>query len=398
MKRKGVTLIAVMFIILALTIFVVSLTSLFFAGSNLAVRGYFSLKTFFIACAGQEYYLNQLSQDTDWTTPPLAATRAFNGGFFRIAITDAANNQITVTVTGVLTVEGVSYSRVIRSALNRSVGGFINYPLYFAGSPSGDGTTNIGNNVIINGDIFFNANVSLGANTTVNGDLSSSGSITGSTTEVNGTVTPNTPTPEGFPQLDTTYYDMEIATAESQTPQNRTLSGTISGTYYVHGNLTIGNNATVNANAKLVATGWINIQNNVKIKDYVVIIGGGEVTIANNVDIGEQCVFYSSIGFTINNNLEAGTVTVGGGSVFLTPGFVNINNNCEINGFIYAGGAVNINNNVEFNGNIVGGFLNSLGSNCTITLNTTLVDYDAIIGLEGETGGHIDVTNWLEVY
>lgn len=398
MKRRGVTLIAVMFIILALTIFVVSLTSLLFAGSNLAVRGYFSLKTFFIASAGQEYYLNQLNRDADWSTPPLAATRAFNDGFFKIATASASKDEITVTITGILTAEGVSYSRVIRSYLTRSIGGFANYPLYFAGSTSGDNTTNIGNNVIVNGDIFFNANVSLGANTTVNGDLSSTGTITGSTNEVNGTVNPNTPTPEGFPQLDTTYYDIEIATAESQTPQNRTLSGTISGTYYVHGNLTIGNNATVNANAKLVATGWIDIQNNVTIKDNVQVIGGGEVTIQNNVDIGKKCTFYSSIGFTINNNLEVGTVTVGGGSVFLTPGFVDVNNNCEINGLIYAGGAINIHNNVEFNGNIVGGFLDGLGSNCTITLNTTLVDYDSITGLEGETSGHIDVTNWLEVY
>lgn len=398
MKRRGVTLIAVMFIILALTIFVVSLTSLLFAGSNLAVRGYFSLKTFYITGAGQEYYLNQLSRDTDWSTPPLAATRAFNGGFFRIATASASKDAITVTITGILTAEGVTYFRTVCSSLVRSIGGFANYPLYFAGTASGDDTTNLGNNVIINGDIFFNANVNLGANTTVNGDLSSTGTITGSTNEVNGSVNPNTPTPEGFPKLDTTYYDKEIATAESEAPQNKTLSGTISGTYYVHGNLTVANNAYVNANTKLVATGWIDIQNNVTIKDNTEVIGGGEVTIQNNVDIGKKCIFYSSIGFSINNNLEVGSVTVGGGSVFLTPGFIDVNNNCNINGLLYAGGAINIHNNVEFNGNIVGGFLDGLGNNCTVTLNTTLVNYDAIAGLEGETSGHIDVTNWLEVY
>src|SRR3989339_20036 len=378
MNRRGVTLVAVMFIILTMTMLVISLSSLFYSSSSLAVRGYYSLKTFYIANTGQEYYFKLLSQDLDWSNPPFPETKAFNGGYFSIATSSASKDSIVVTVTAVLTAEGTTYIRIIRPSYGRSIGsGWANYSLYFAGTAIGDDETDIGNNVVINGDIFLNSDVDLGSNVDVNGDLLATGWIDGSTSEVAGVASPYEATPEGFPVLDTTYYDAEIASAEALPPLNRTLSGTISGTYYVNGNLIIGQNSTVQNNAKFVASGNITINNNVNIGDNTTFISGGTITINNNVEIGTGGLFFASIGISINNNLEAGTVTVGGGTTFLTPGYVDINNNCDIAGFIYAGTSVDIGENANFTGNIIGGFLDSIGNNSTITLSGTVVDYDA---------------------
>ncbi|MFH1576597.1 MAG: hypothetical protein ABID35_03550, partial [Candidatus Margulisiibacteriota bacterium] len=113
---------AAIFIVLVVTIFAVATSTLLSAESVLAVKNQGSLKAFYIASAGVEYYLKELSDDPSWLTPPVPETKSFSGGIFTVAYTGEADSAIAMLVTGIYTVEGETNARALKMEVARSNG------------------------------------------------------------------------------------------------------------------------------------------------------------------------------------------------------------------------------------------------------------------------------------
>jgi predicted acyltransferase (DUF342 family) len=407
-KRKGVTLLGVIFVVLVISLLALTTSTLVASDATIAVRNYYSQDAFYLATAGGEYYTYQLEQDTDWSSPPTDKVKSFSGGTFVISTTNETQDQITVNVCGILTAEGRTYTRTIRSNLVRTLGGLSDilgdYAVYGFGS-SGSGST-IGNNATIIGDIYINNDLSIGSNAQVSGDAQTSGTIsTGANVTITGSREPNMNPPCATPTLETTWYDQQITIAATQAAGNRTWgTTTLSGYYYVKGDVTFSNNAdiTITGSATVVATGRVTVNNNVRFGDDFSIIASKEIVLANNVDIGKHGLWYSRTLIQVGNNAEVSDINVGEGTVFITPGDISFGNNIEFYGFIFAGGDfIQTGNNFYFEGNILVGGDIGIDNNATLKLNTALADMGLLIGI-GTTvtadAGQINISNWGEVF
>jgi hypothetical protein len=405
-NNKGFTLVAAIFIILVMTFLAITTSTFIASDAVLAVNNYRSLDAFYIASTGMEYYLKLLDDDDDWSTPPADKEKDFSGGCFVITTTDESRNRITFTVTGYLTLGATTYRRAVRPTVQRTAGGLGDilgeYVVYWGGS-GGTGST-IGNNVTIIGDIFAGSDLVIGSNCDIDGDAQATGTIeTGAGTEVSGTTESEAEPPYDPPSLETTYYDNKIAIAAGEPPGNWQLdTSTLSGSYYINGDVTMKNNASITITdiATIVATGKVIVSNNVTIGDFLRVIADGAIDIANNVDIGANGLWYSSDSIEVGNNAEAGDVNIGEGTIFITPGDVTFGNNIEYYGFLYCGGDfTQTGNNFYFEGNmIVGGDIN-VDNNTTLVLNDDLVEIEDLVGITtGSTEESFEVAEWDEVY
>ncbi|MBN2057501.1 MAG: hypothetical protein JW782_01720 [Candidatus Saganbacteria bacterium] len=405
-NKKGFSLIAAIFVLLIMVLFTLTVASFLSADAVVAAKNHNSLRAFYIASTGLEYYFKQMDDDDDWSTPPLGKTGVFKDGAFSITTTDESKNRLTFTVTGLYTVEGTTYRRALRPTIQRTAGGIGDilgdYVLYWGGN-EGDGSY-IANNATIIGDIYTGATLEIGSNVNISGDATSSGDITtGSGTTVDGTIETYIEPPFNPPSLETTYYDDQLAIAATYPLGNQTwTTKSLSGTIYINGNLTMDNNADINLTgvATVVVTGWVLVRNNADVGDGIHVTAGGMITIENNAVLGMSQVWYSSIGFDVGNNAEVGEVEVGEGTSFLTPGDINFGNNIEFYGFIFCeGNFTQTGNNFYFEGNMIVGGDIMVDNNSTLVLNPYLVDVDALEGVGGTEGEEtIDMTGWDEVY
>jgi hypothetical protein len=403
-KRKGFTLIAAVFIILVVTLFAMAVTNYVSSESHIAIKNYQSLNAFYIANAGLQSYLKELGQDDDWFNPPAPETSLFSGGKFLVDTSDEEETRLTLTVTGLYTSEGTTYKRMLRCTVARISGWEFadDYVLYWGGG--GGGPTDIGNNVVIDGNIFANNDVDVGSGATISGDAYSTGDISGDTGGISGTAESDVATPEVNPEIDTTYYDNEIATAATYPPGDQDWTGTttLSGTYYINGNGEFGNASVIDITgvSTIVATGTFLARNYSSIGDNLTVIADGLITIQNDVSIGANGIWYSSVGFDVGNTTTIGAVSIGSGTSFISPGDIDIGNNVDFSGLLFCEGTLTMGNNMVFEGNIIAGYVDSIGNESSLTLNPDLVDPDAIVGLKSGLGTDeaTDIETWDEVY
>lgn len=377
-NHRGFALLASIFIVLVFAVLAVGFVSLFSSESRMVVAEYRYSKAFYIAEAGKNFALKHILGYSDWTeNMGFPMSKSFAGGYFTLSTTSETPSSLTLHSTGKITLEGVAYTRVVRAGIERGGG--------------------LGSNIL-----YASGSINIGENATIYGDISATGEVSiGSGSNISGEVEENAPPPEDPPSLDTTYYDAEILTAAGSVAGDVAYDNeTLSGTDYINGNLTFNNNAniSVTGTATVVATGTVAVNNNVIIGDNLTVIAGGLVTIQNNVDIGSNGLWFSSVGFVVGNNAEVGYVTVGSGTVFLTPGDIVLSNNAVFSGLIFAEGNVSIGNGAEVTGSIIAGSID-IGNNAIITLNAELVDYDSIVGVSGTEGpASVRVRDWSEVY
>ncbi|MDI6731758.1 MAG: pilus assembly PilX N-terminal domain-containing protein, partial [Candidatus Margulisbacteria bacterium] len=329
-NKKGFALLTVIFIVLVFAVVGAGLVYMFVEEGKLSVAELRYNQAFYVAEAGRHYAVKRLASFNDWTTSmgfPMAML--FDDGAFIISTSNASVDSITITSTGLVTIEGNTYSRTVRANAGRSNSLFGGYGIYSYGSASGDLTTNIGSNAVINGSIFVNADLYLNNNVAVNGDAAATGNITGgSGVTVTGETDSGASLPSTTPTLETSDYDDQIAVAAARPAGDVTYSGTntLSNCVYVNGNVTVSNNARikVTGTATIVATGVVNVANNVVFNSNLSVIADGVITIQNNVDIGQNAHWYSSTGIQAGNNAEIGTVLVATGAVFLSPGDISL--------------------------------------------------------------------------
>lgn len=403
--RNGFTLVATIFIILVIAVLAIITSTFISSDAVLAVRNINSLKAFYISNAGVEYYLKQLQNDSDWTSPPTKETRTFAGGVFAISTTNESASQITFTVTSFLTLEGKTYSRSINLLVTGGSLGGVNgianqYSIYMGGGVGGGAS--LGNNATVNGNVYINGNLSMGSGATVTGDATATGSISGGT--VQGSKESGAPPPPNPPTLEVTYYTNQINYANT----NPTVVGTYAvpsslspGTVYVRGDVTINNNVTLTGVSTIVATGTVTTGSNITIGNNLTIIAGGQITMVNAVTIGAKGLWYSATGILFKNTGTVSDVNVGDGSAFITPGDIIAKNNLNFSGFIYAGGTLSIKNNMTFSGLMVAKTLD-VGNNSNLTVNPSSMDFNAIPGISGGTAGtssgSMGISGWGEIY
>ncbi|NQT30237.1 MAG: hypothetical protein HQ596_06670 [Candidatus Saganbacteria bacterium] len=417
-KRSGFALIAAVFIVLAVTFLAVTLSTLLSSDSVNAVKNYHSLASFYIASSGSEYYIKELADDSDWSSPVTLEAISFSGGFFSITTTDEAADQITFISTGLITVGATSYSRKIQVTVARTSGGGSipeDYVIY-AGEGAGGAETDIGDNASITGNILVNADLDIGSNVNIDGDVYSTGDVDiGNNTTITGTYEGDITLPNNLPTLESAHYDSEIAVAAAAVsgdlafPNNTT--HTLSGTTYVNGSVTFGLDCIINiaGEATIVSTGTVRVRNNVNIGDNLSVITGGGIDIDNNIDIGGSGVWYSSQAFDVGNNFDIGGPGSGEGTVFFTagdiglgnfPGDIDFGNNGEFYGLIFTrGDFAQTGNNFHFEGSMVAGYLASVGNNATLSTHPGLVDFDSLIGIGGGAGADtFEIIEWEEIY
>jgi len=403
--RKGQVIIAAIFVLAIIAILAMVAVALLSGESVSAVKNYHGIQALNVAEGGVRFTITaSLAADSDWSDNVDFGPVSLNPGTFTVRYLSKAQRTCSLEVTG--TVNGVS--RTIRTSLRKTAGGISSilgdYVIYWGGS-GGSGST-IGNNSTIIGDIFTNNTLTAGNNVTISGDAQSTGAINyGSGSSISGTEEEYVAPPYDPPTLETTYYDNLIATAATYPSGNQSWnSRTISGETYIHGNLTINQNETISLTglATVAVTGTVLVRNNAVIGDNFKLIAGGKVTIENNVTLGKHQFWYSSVGFDVGNNAEAGDVSVGEGTVFITPGDIDFGNNIEYYGFIFCGGDfIQTGNNFYFEGNIIVGGDISVDENSTLKLNPTLVDASELTGITSG-GSSTESTSldssWEEVF
>jgi hypothetical protein len=300
-----------------------------------------------------------------------------------------------------------AYQRTILVSIHRTTGGLgwiaEDYVIY-SGAEGLSGDCHIGNNTIVNGNFYMSGNLDIGSNVVIDGVALATGEITGDLSGITGTAESEFEPNHDPPTLETTYYEDQISIAAGNPVGDLVFAPhtahNISGTYYVNGDLLFDLDATINVTgvATIVATGLVTINNNVLLDDNFSVFAGGLVTFWNNIKVGRYGIWYSSVGFDLKNNHSSGRTEIGEGTIFITPGNVNIGNNCEFAGLIYAGGELTIGNNVEFEGLIIAGHVADIGENSTFQFNPDVVNWDLVIGSGGGGGGRADITRWDEIY
>ena len=400
-NKRGFGLLAIIFVLVIFAVIALGIVSLVVSGSKMTVDEYRYEKSFYLAEGGKNFAIKAfLDGYNDWTqNMGFPITRSFAGGGFIISTSNATIDSITLTSTGIITEESKTYIRKISSVVTRTrgaAGSFTEeYALYWGGGGSG-GTTTLGNNVVINGDVATNGDISLGNGVTISGDVQSTGTVSGDTTGVTGTTETNVTKTIDPPILDTTYYDNLISIAGTYPVGNVTYQNTtLSGRYYVNGDVILRQTVNISGSAEIIATGTVNVWNNSTIGNNLTVISEGQITFGNyGIIMGSGNVWYSSTGVDLGNN-----TTGGSGCVLMSPGNITLGNSNNFSGLIYCGGNLSIGASNTLTGNIVASSITSIGNNTTVTVDGTLVSYSSITGLSGGTLPGLAAPGlWREVY
>ena len=373
-RRAGFTIIAAIFIVVIMALLAMVISTFIASDAIMAVRNYYSLKTFYIANAGAEYYLQQLSQSADWSTPPAKETKNFAGGVFSIATTDEARKQITLISTGTLTQEGKTYQRSVMINITRKT--LLSGARYglSAGDPFDVGRELKFQNSskIIGSFYYFGPILILGDRPP---PCQTDGVIKSTSISYNG------PGPyywyytsweaigsADFPEMDNTYYDnwLNLANANGQDDpklgvdvNNISLGG---GTHYykdftmTSGTLTgpgtvcvtakpggsakgrfIANGGTIIGNVRIIARGTnpnaVDISGNTAFTSKVEIIGLGPVKIYGNAIIPPESIVYSKA--SGSDAVQGQNNAILQGSVLAPNGEVTLRSNSWIKGLAY---------------------------------------------------------------
>jgi len=396
-NNKGLSLVAVVIVMLIVSALALPVASFMSSGNISAVTGMQAEQAFFIANAGIECYIELLGADSDWSTPPTVFTnQAFGTGTFSITYSNQATDSIDVTSTGkVIGWDGNSVQRVITQHITKPAGSgttFADFAIFYGG---GDGSieTEIKKNQTITGDIFVKGDLDIGKDCTITGNVSATGGIdVGSGTNISGATTEYTSQTVAQPAITTAYYDDLIATAFGQPAGNRTFEAeAISGTEYVNGNVTIKD--YINGSGTIVVTGSVDIKSNVDIGSNITIISDGSLLMRTNGTVGESVFFYSSSDIELKSGIVLGSgAGLGEGVILLSPGDIVLGDNTTLTGFIF-GDDIEVGENLTLTGNLSGNRLDSLDKGAVIVKDSSKVNYSSIQGFN--TGMSITLTTSL---
>ncbi len=399
-RRPGQMLVIAVFVLLIFAVLGVAVASLLSSESYSTTQNLYGIQALNVAEAGLRFtVVTSLEGDSNFNDNSDFGPVNFGPGSFSVHYAYKAQRTCSLEVTG--TVKGVS--RKVALSLRKTGGGGLQsladqYAIYMG---SGGNGFVIGNNGTINGDAFIQGSLNMGSGTEVTGDATATGTIVGG--DVLGSEEIYAEQPADPPSLETTYYDQQIAIANTSPTYtgNRTFSGSLApGNYYRKGNVTL-DDLTLTGDTMIVTTGSVLVGNNSHIGDHLTIIAAGQINIGNNVTIGDGGLWFSKTNMVIGNSGEIADVTAGNGTSFICAGDITAGNTFTSSGLIYAGGSLTVGNSFEFSGLIIADRA-SIGNGANITLNPASMDFSAVPGVTGSTGEEgtlsINTGGWQEIY
>ncbi|MFC1666755.1 hypothetical protein ACFL0P_02620 [Candidatus Omnitrophota bacterium] len=235
-NNRGISLVATVIIMLIIATLALVVASTMSSGNISSVADMQAQQAFYLAHAGLEWYMEQLENDSDWSSPPTVKTdQSFDVGTFSVTYANEATNSIDITATGKVTGwDWNDVQRVITQHVERSAGG------YSGGTPE----------AFDYGFHGFGSWIDFKNSTgTVNGDVASSSSVKnyGSMT-INGTVTESSSVDDPTP-VDTDGYEAIADNVESGgftfTEGNTYGSAGSEEIWYIDGSATIERNVTI---------------------------------------------------------------------------------------------------------------------------------------------------------
>lgn len=315
-NNKGMSLVAVVIVMLIAATLALFIASSISSGNISAVTDMQSEQAFYIAHAGMEWYLEQLENDSDWSTPPPVLTnQVFGAGTFTVTYVNQSTSAIDVTATGKIAGwDGNNVQRVITQHVTKSVGAG-GYP---GGVPE----------AFTYGIHCFGSNVSFKDSTgTLNGNVASTNQVKnyGGMT-INGTITQNSKVAEPTP------IDMAGYKSIAQNVKSGGFTFT-SGTYgspgneqiwYITGSVTINSNVTIYGS--VIAEGQINMDANSVIIDaasgYPALISGSQIEGEglSNSTINGLIYADNNIEFEELSNVTMNTCMLAGNNISLKEG------------------------------------------------------------------------------
>lgn len=312
-------------------------------------------KAFYIAEAGLQKAIWYLSAPTgiggrgsSWRTGGL--TEIFAGGQYSLIVADSPNQSITITSTGEIN----NTARTVQEQLSSSsLPSAFNYALYT------NGNITLKSSTVVKGDLFANGNI-----TTANSSNHPTGEsyVTSGHTVNGASGTVPDPIP-AMPTLNTTFYDQQIALAQSASGGNQNLSNIdlAGSTIYVHGNVSISGNIT--GGGAIVASGSVSI-NGATISPNTTIIGNGEMSLSGNTNIQSSSILYSPDEISISGSSRIS------GSVLSNE--ISVSGNTTIYGILYSWDeTISLSGSVFVYGSVVNPASSSYSGNFTIEFDSS---------------------------
>jgi len=271
-------------------------------------------------------------------------TESFGEGSYKLTVANGNDPlQVKITVVGYC---GKS-SRTLQAY-------YYTYPPAFNYSVFSTHVFNMSNNSRIdNANVYVDNDVNVGSNVRLNNGsiIITPGHTASNESPYYVRVDPVVPFPApGFPALDTSYYDSQIAIAALASPGDKNYNWVVPpSTIYVNGNVNLGNFWLVLLGPSLiVATGNINVGDSAYLSSNVTLIAGGTLTLYDGASVQDDSILYARQQMTIQSVNNQNHVS------FICPGQINIANSAYLDGIMY-GGSINFGNGARLDGSLMAG-------------------------------------------
>ena len=315
-NKKSQVLIAAIAIIVMLALFgSVSISLLGIQTGQSAVGFVESSQAFYIAHAGIEWYLQQLSNDNDWTDE-VNQTKDFANGSFTIEVSDANPTRISVKSTGKVTgPDGRDRQRYI-ALIARKIPSAFSFGIFWGRDTN---STLRLDNSIVNGDLWSIGDAEIEAGSLVseiaycpdNQDIIGAGSFY--------KLQVSSPYLQ-MPQIDETYYDNLISSWDDYIDDHATNSNiTQSSNLVLNGNIIGCRNFTTSGNITISGNGYIVADRNIDLHSAMF---AGTLTVTPS---GGNIYFLAGRSLTVGAPLFGTNVTLNPGA-YLYSGAKNNSN------------------------------------------------------------------------
>ena len=402
-KNDGFSLIvAIIAVVLLASLGVVGLMILS-TESEISTDASISSKALFVADAGIQDVIYKIVNDSSYRASPTSVTDTIGSGAYTVTVSKASDIY-TLTSVGAVNnavrrvTQVVEYSGAVPDAFSYAFSSYGGNPVYIGGIL-------FAQNTYISGDAYNNGNMYVFTRSDVVDGLVYADSVGGggNYTEASG---PPDPVPE-YPELDTTWYDQQIADAEASGPSDLTLNdGDVlelnGGTFY-YDDIEVKPGATINGPGTIVATDDIVVSGSrtktATISEDVTMISQDDITIKRKSVVEEGSVIYAKDDVTIEKDGWRYTAPVVTASVI--AGDLADVTSATVTGIILAD-RVNLGQPFDFHaeGVIYGSIVTNEFINNAIWDTNIYFDEDYIpdnlpTGLTG--GSSVNLSGWQEV-
>jgi len=304
-QERGAILLFTFIVMVALAVLVGSFLLMVSTQTLGSGGGLTGAQALWVAEAGIQHTFYNLRSDGSFRTNPTTVTGSVGEGTYSVTV---SRNNSTYTLASTGTVGELS--RQVTQTI-------VVTPSAFDYAVFGNTNTNelkIENTVVISGDLYYDGDVQVKANASVINGLVYADNVTGAGTYTAAPGPPD-PVPE-YPPFDTTWYDNEIATAESEATDDLVLQGSstlsLNGATVYYKSATIQGTASLLGPGTLVTTGDVDIKNSAALTSNISIISRDKVKMQNNATILSGTLVFARDGITLQNNasMEAGNILV----------------------------------------------------------------------------------------